>query len=163
ALLAAHAEPGSLNGGQRSLLGTSAQRSELAGIHVLVIDDDVRNIFAMASALERHGASVAYADSGAEGLAKLAAAPEIQAVLVDIMMPDMDGYEVMQQIRQGRADLPLIAVTAKAMPADREKCVRAGASHYLAKPVSIPDARLRFEGVGRSPTVKGHVPWNPRR
>jgi signal transduction histidine kinase/CheY-like chemotaxis protein/HAMP domain-containing protein len=139
ALLAAHAEPGSLSVAQRALLGASSQRSELAGLHVLVIDDDVRNIFAMASALERHGAAVTYADSGAEALAKLAGAPAIQAALVDIMMPDMDGYEVMQRIRQGRADLPLIAVTAKAMPADREKCLRAGASHYLAKPVSIPE------------------------
>jgi CheY-like chemotaxis protein len=138
-LLAVHPPPGSLNGAQRSLLAASAQRVELAGMRVLLIDDDVRNIFAMASALERHGAAVAYADNGLEGLDKLARTPEIQAVLVDIMMPDMDGYEVMRRIRESQASLPLIAVTAKAMPADREKCIRAGATHYLAKPVSIPE------------------------
>jgi CheY-like chemotaxis protein len=133
------------------LLGTSAQRAELAGVKVLVIDDDVRNIFAMASALERHGAAVTYADSGKEGLDKLATMPEIQAVLVDIMMPDMDGYEVMSRAREARVDLPLIAVTAKAMPADREKCLRAGASHYLAKPVSIPElvSALKVSVAGR--------------
>jgi signal transduction histidine kinase/CheY-like chemotaxis protein/HAMP domain-containing protein len=139
AMLSAHPPPGSLNPGQRSLLGPSAQRVELAGVRVLVIDDDVRNIFAMASALERHGAAVAYADNGRDGLDKLAHTPEIQAVLVDIMMPDMDGYEVMRRIRESSKSLPVIAVTAKAMPTDREKCIRAGASHYVAKPVSIPE------------------------
>jgi CheY-like chemotaxis protein len=106
-------------------------------MRVLIIDDDVRNIFAMTSALERHGALVSYADNGQQGLELLNAGPPPQAVLVDIMMPELDGYEIMRRIRQQprHARLPLIAVTAKAMPADREKCLRAGATHYLAKPV----------------------------
>jgi signal transduction histidine kinase/CheY-like chemotaxis protein/HAMP domain-containing protein len=138
-VLAIHLPAGSLDARQSSLLASPAQRVELQGVHVLLIDDDMRNIFAMASALERHGATVAYADNGRDGLDKLARSPEIQAVLVDIMMPDMDGYEVLRRVRESQASLPLIAVTAKAMPADREKCISAGASHYLAKPVSIPE------------------------
>ena len=88
-------------------------------------------------ALERHGALVNYADNGQQGLELLNSGPPPQAVLVDIMMPELDGYEIMRRIREQprHAQLPLIAVTAKAMPADREKCIRAGATHYLAKPV----------------------------
>src|SRR5262249_24431745 len=109
----------------------------LAGTTLLVIADDVRNIFAVTSALERHGARVLYAENGREGLAMLEQNPGIDAVLADIMMPEMDGYEVMRRIRldeRFRA-LPIIAVTAKAMRADREKCLQAGASDYVAKPV----------------------------
>jgi CheY-like chemotaxis protein len=133
-----HRPADALTSNQRRLLLEAMQRrAALAGLRVLIIDDDVRNIFAMTSALERHGALVTYADNGHQGLELLNAGPPIQAVLVDIMMPELDGYEVMRRIReQPRHEaLPLIAVTAKAMAADREKCIHAGATHYLAKPV----------------------------
>jgi CheY-like chemotaxis protein len=122
---------------QRLLLEAMQRRAALTGLRVLIIDDDVRNIFAMTSALERHGALVTYADNGHQGLELLSAGPPVQAVLVDIMMPELDGYEVMRRIREQprHRALPLIAVTAKAMAADREKCLHAGATHYLAKPV----------------------------
>jgi CheY-like chemotaxis protein len=110
----------------------------LAGKTVLVVDDDVRNIFAISSALERYQANVLFAESGKDGLAILDQQP-VDAVLMDIMMPEMDGYEVIQKIRQDArfADLPIIAVTAKAMSADREKCIMAGANDYVAKPVDL--------------------------
>ncbi len=133
-----HRPADTLSSAQRRLLLEGLQRhAALTGLRVLIIDDDVRNIFAMTSALERHGAEVAYADNGSQGLELLNGGPAVHAVLVDIMMPDLDGYEVMRRIRaqlRHRA-LPLIAVTAKAMAADREKCILAGATHYLAKPV----------------------------
>jgi HAMP domain-containing protein/CheY-like chemotaxis protein/signal transduction histidine kinase len=110
----------------------------LAGKTILVVDDDVRNIFAISSALERYSARVLFADNGKDGLELLEQHP-VDAVLMDIMMPEMDGYEVMRRIRaQPRfADLPIIAVTAKAMRADREKCLLAGASDYIAKPLDL--------------------------
>ncbi|HEY8144785.1 MAG TPA: response regulator, partial [Kofleriaceae bacterium] len=110
----------------------------LAGKTVLVVDDDVRNIFAISSALERYQANVLFAESGKDGLAILDQQP-VDAVLMDIMMPEMDGYEVIQRIRNDPrfVDLPIIAVTAKAMSADREKCIEAGANDYVAKPVDL--------------------------
>jgi CheY-like chemotaxis protein len=112
---------------------------ELEGAKILVVDDDVRNIFAITSALEAHHANVLYAENGRDGLAMLEKTPDVDAVLMDIMMPEMDGYEVMKRIRaQVRfKQLPIIAVTAKAMRADREKCIQAGATDYIAKPVNI--------------------------
>jgi signal transduction histidine kinase/DNA-binding response OmpR family regulator len=136
-----HRDAATLSAAQQELLARGAARApDLAGMRILLIDDDVRNVFAMTSALERHGAVVAYADTGQAGLELLDAGPPVSAVLVDIVLPDMDGYQVTQQIRQrsGYASLPIIAVTAKAMTADREKCILAGATHYIAKPV---DAR----------------------
>ncbi|MEO8182809.1 MAG: response regulator, partial [Deltaproteobacteria bacterium] len=133
-----HRPEETLTSSQRRLLHEATQRrAALAGLRVLIIDDDVRNIFAMTSALERHGALVSYADNGKQGLELLNSGAAVQAVLVDIMMPELDGYEVMRRIREQprHQTLPVIAVTAKAMPADREKCIRAGATHYLAKPV----------------------------
>ncbi|HWM86706.1 MAG TPA: response regulator, partial [Kofleriaceae bacterium] len=110
----------------------------LADKTVLVVDDDVRNIFAITSALERFQTRVIYADNGSDGLAMLEK-QEVDAVLMDIMMPEMDGYEVIQRIRavERWKSLPIIAVTAKAMGADREKCILAGANDYIAKPVGI--------------------------
>ena len=104
---------------------------------VLVVDDDVRNIFALSSVLERHGMDVMTAGTGQEAIEKVAADGEIDLVLMDIMMPGMDGYDTIRAIREApdsRA-LPIVALTAKAMKGDREKCLEAGASDYLAKPV----------------------------
>ncbi len=110
----------------------------LVGEKVLVVDDDVRNIFALSSVLERRGMIVQTAGTGREAIATLESAPDIAIVLMDVMMPEMDGYETMQVIRQNPAfrRLPIIALTAKAMKGDREKCLEAGASEYLAKPVN---------------------------
>jgi CheY-like chemotaxis protein len=121
---------------------------ELDGAKILVVDDDVRNIFAMTSALERHRAEVIYAENGREGLELLQRSADVDAVLMDIMMPERDGYKVMRQIRADHrfAHLPLIAVTAKAMIADRDKCIEAGASDYVSKPVDMDQllSLLRF-------------------
>jgi CheY-like chemotaxis protein len=108
----------------------------LAGRKVLLVDDDTRNIFALSSLLERRGMSVLTASTGLDAINTLNSA-DVSIVLMDIMLPDMDGYETMQVIRRN-ADfqrLPIIALTAKAMKGDREKCLEAGASDYLAKPV----------------------------
>jgi CheY-like chemotaxis protein/signal transduction histidine kinase len=111
---------------------------DLVGKKVLVVDDDVRNIFALSSVLERRGMIVLTAGTGREAIATLDATPDLAIVLMDIMMPEMDGYETMQVIRQKPAfrRLPIIALTAKAMKGDREKCLEGGASEYLAKPVN---------------------------
>ncbi|HXY08952.1 MAG TPA: HAMP domain-containing protein [Terriglobales bacterium] len=110
----------------------------LVGRKVLVVDDDVRNIFALSSVLERRGMTVLTAGTGREAIATLESTPDLAIVLMDIMMPEMDGYETMQVIRQNSSfrRLPIIALTAKAMKGDREKCLEAGASEYLAKPVN---------------------------
>jgi CheY-like chemotaxis protein len=113
--------------------------STLVGKKVLIVDDDMRNIFALTSALERHGMEVAFAETGQEGINLLASRPDIDVVLMDIMLPEMDGYETMRRIRAlpGHAAQPLIALTAKAMSGDREKCLEAGASDYISKPVDV--------------------------
>jgi HAMP domain-containing protein/CheY-like chemotaxis protein/signal transduction histidine kinase len=110
----------------------------LVGRKVLVVDDDVRNIFALSSVLERRGMTVLTAGTGREAIATLESTPDIAIVLMDIMMPEMDGYETMQVIRENAAfrRLPIVALTAKAMKGDREKCLEGGASEYLAKPVN---------------------------
>ena len=110
----------------------------LIGRKVLIVDDDVRNIFALSSVLERRGMTVLTAGTGREAISTIESTPDVAIVLMDIMMPEMDGYETMQVIRQNPAfrRLPIIALTAKAMKGDREKCLEAGASEYLAKPVN---------------------------
>jgi CheY-like chemotaxis protein len=110
----------------------------LVGKKVVVVDDDIRNIFALSSVLERRGMIVLSASTGREAIALLESTADVAIVLMDIMMPEMDGYETMQVIRRNPAfrRLPIIALTAKAMKGDREKCLEAGASEYLAKPVN---------------------------
>jgi CheY-like chemotaxis protein len=110
----------------------------LLGTKVLIVDDDVRNVFALTAALEqRFGMSVIYADNGTDGIEMLQKNPRVDVVLMDVMMPGVDGYETIRRIRRlgGHEDVPIIAVTAKAMKGDREKCIEAGASDYIAKPV----------------------------
>jgi HAMP domain-containing protein/CheY-like chemotaxis protein len=111
---------------------------DLVGRTVLLVDDDPRNIFALSSALERRGMNVLTATTGAEAITLIEETPALAIVLMDIMMPEMDGYQTIEKIRQNRAyrRLPIIALTAKAMKGDREKCLQAGASDYLAKPVN---------------------------
>jgi CheY-like chemotaxis protein len=113
----------------------------LSGKRVLVIDDDIRNIFALTSALEQREMTVLHAGTGIEGIDILRSkgdSERIDLVLMDIMMPEMDGFETMRAIRQNPAfrRLPIVALTAKAMKGDRERCLDAGASDYLAKPVN---------------------------
>jgi CheY-like chemotaxis protein len=123
---------------QRMLDRLHRSDEALVGRKVLVVDDDVRNIFALSSVLERRGMTVLTAGTGREAIATLESTPDLAIVLMDIMMPEMDGYETMQVIRQNPSfrRLPIIALTAKAMKGDREKCLEAGASEYLAKPVN---------------------------
>jgi HAMP domain-containing protein/CheY-like chemotaxis protein/GAF domain-containing protein len=111
----------------------------LTGRKVLIVDDDVRNIFALTSALESHNMQVVHAENGQEGIDTLKQTPDIEVVLMDIMMPGMDGYEAIREIRSMHhfAQLPIIALTAKAMKADRDRCIEAGASDYISKPLDV--------------------------
>jgi tubulin-specific chaperone A len=122
---------------QRILDGLVDKQDVLKDKRVLVVDDDMRNVFALTSILEENGIKTVVGKNGQEGLDKLKAGEAIDLVLMDIMMPVMDGYEAMRAIRKDKryAKLPIIALTAKAMKGDRNKCVAAGASDYLAKPV----------------------------
>ena len=112
---------------------------ELSGTRILIVDDDIRNIYSLTSVLESYDVEVLHAERGRDGIRILEQTPGIDVALIDIMMPEMDGYETMGQIRDrpALANLPLIAVTAKAMKGDRQKCLDAGASDYIAKPVDI--------------------------
>jgi CheY-like chemotaxis protein len=125
----------------RRLIIEKARRREpgLAGRKVLIVDDDIRNIFSLTGVLEQHDIEVLNAESGREGIAMLNEIPDVDMVLMDVMMPDMDGYETMRQIRRSERfrKLPMIAITAKAMKGDREKCIEAGASEYMSKPVDV--------------------------
>ncbi|MGC0406227.1 CheY-like chemotaxis protein [Streptomyces sp. SAI-126] len=117
------------------------------GRTVLVVDDDARNLFALSGVLELHGFQVLHADNGRKGIEMLLAHPDISLVLMDVMMPEMDGYAATAEIRSmpQYAELPIIAVTAKAMPGDQEKSLASGANDYVTKPVDTGDliARVR--------------------
>jgi Response regulator containing a CheY-like receiver domain and an HD-GYP domain len=104
---------------------------------VLIVDDDVRNVFALTSVLEGRGMNVVYAENGADGIRLLEEQPDISLVLMDIMMPGLDGYQTIASIREMPQfeSLPIISLTAKAMKGDREKSIAAGASDYITKPV----------------------------
>ncbi|GLZ42651.1 HAMP domain-containing protein [Actinokineospora sp. NBRC 105648] len=117
----------------------------LAGRKVLVVDDDARNVFALTSILELHGIRVLHADNGRKGIDELVEHPDIDLILMDVMMPEMDGYTATTAIRAmpAHADLPIIAVTAKAMPGDREKSLATGATDYVTKPLDADDLMAR--------------------
>jgi len=129
---------------QRMLEKLNSSDEDLIGRTALLVDDDARNIFALSSVLERRGMKVLTATTGSEAIALVESSPEIAIVLMDIMMPQMDGYQTMGLIRQNPSfnRLPIIALTAKAMKGDREKCLEAGASDYLAKPVNTEQLLL---------------------
>ncbi|HWU85731.1 MAG TPA: HAMP domain-containing protein [Kofleriaceae bacterium] len=133
-----HRTEAGLSEPQRRLLRELPTNPSLEGTTVLVVDDDVRNIFAITSVLEAHHANVVSAENGRDGL-RMLESTHVDIILMDVMMPDMDGYTVMRKIRAEPrfASIPIIAVTAKAMKADREKCIQAGASDYIAKPVDL--------------------------
>jgi CheY-like chemotaxis protein len=123
---------------QRMLERLNSSDEDLVDRTVLLVDDDARNIFALSSVLERRGMKVLTATTGSEAIDHVTTNPNISIVLMDIMMPGMDGYQTMTAIREQPEfrRLPIIALTAKAMKGDREKCLEAGASDYLAKPVN---------------------------
>jgi CheY-like chemotaxis protein len=143
---------------QRRMLEQLLRRDPvLESKKVLIVDDDVRNIFALTSALESYKMVVLRAENGREGIDMLTQNPDIDVVLMDIMMPEMDGYETMQAIRQidRFEQLPIIALTAKAMKADRDKCIEAGASDYIAKPLDMDQllSMLRVRLYGRKAVI----------
>jgi CheY-like chemotaxis protein len=111
----------------------------LSGRKVLVVDDDIRNIFSLVSVLEDRDVQVVHAENGRDGIQRLEEDPTVDLVIMDVMMPELDGYDTMRMIREREQfrNLPIIALTAKAMKGDREKCIEAGASDYMAKPVDV--------------------------
>ncbi|WP_343729659.1 HAMP domain-containing protein [Duganella sp.] len=135
-----HRSQASLPEAQRRMLEEiHAAEGGLAGRKVLIVDDDLRNIFALSSLLERQQMQVLFAENGRDGIEVLERDPTIEIVLMDIMMPEMDGYDTMRAIRRipKFKSLPIITLTAKAMKGDRDKCIAAGASDYITKPVDV--------------------------
>jgi CheY-like chemotaxis protein len=133
-----HRNVGKLPDDKRKLVENLHKDGEvLAGKRALIVDDDIRNIFAMSSFLERYDVNITPAETGRDALALLEHEAAFDFILMDIMMPDMDGYETMRRIRRMEQyrELPILALTAKAMKGDKEKCIEAGASDYIAKPV----------------------------
>jgi signal transduction histidine kinase/CheY-like chemotaxis protein/HAMP domain-containing protein len=126
----------------------AARHEGLHGKKVLVIDDDSRNVYAISSSLEQHGVTVRCAPDGRQGINALTSEPDLDLILMDVMMPEMDGYVTMAAIRRMPqfTALPIIAVTARAMPGDREKSLDAGASDYVTKPVDTEELLTRMEG-----------------
>jgi CheY-like chemotaxis protein len=136
------------------------RRAVLTGQRVLIVDDDVRNVFALTSALEAQGLEVLYADNGHTGIEKLEANEDISLVLMDVMMPELDGNQTTQRIREMPQfeDLPIISLTAKAMQGDRERSLAAGATDYVTKPVDLDhllDVMRRWLTAGPEETRAG--------
>ncbi len=125
------------DGPQKMIRELREGRSGLAGKRIMIVDDDIRNIFALTSLLERHQMQILSAETGRDAIETLKKDADIDLVLMDIMMPDLDGYDTIREIRTlpRFQSLPIVALTAKAMKGDREKCLEAGASDYIAKPV----------------------------
>ena len=135
-----HIEHADLTTHQRRIIENIRKKEDiLVGKNILVVDDDVRNLFALTTVFERFEINVITAESGREAIQILNDTPSIDMILMDIMMPEMDGYETTQKIRREHknSSLPIIAVTAKAMKGDRQKCIEAGASDYITKPLKI--------------------------
>jgi len=147
-LLFLHCEVTKLPEFKRQILQRLHEKdTALTARKVLIVDDDIRNIFAVTSLLERYQMQILSAENGKTALELLRANPDIDVVLMDIMMPEMDGYDTMRAIRKLAKfrTLPIIALTSRAMNGDREKCIDAGASDYIAKPVNSVEllSRLR--------------------
>jgi CheY-like chemotaxis protein len=139
-----HLKPEDLTEAQRRRIGELHDGdTKLSGRKVMIVDDDIRNIFALMSVLEQHGMVAVSAETGRDAIAKLEDTQDVDIVLMDVMMPEMDGLDTTRAIRRLSRfrDLPIIAVTAKAMKGDRERCIEAGAWDYLSKPVD-PDELL---------------------
>jgi CheY-like chemotaxis protein len=140
--------PAELSAQARSDLTQKFYAGGAAGAVTLVVDDDSRNRFAMTALLERGGVTVVPAESGAQGVEVMAERSDIDLVLMDIMMPGMDGYEAMTAIRgiPRWLDLPIIAVTGKAGGSERERCIAAGATEFITKPI---DTAVLIDAIGR--------------
>jgi signal transduction histidine kinase/HAMP domain-containing protein/DNA-binding response OmpR family regulator len=146
-LLRLHRPMSSLSDRHREMLDALHHGAQaLAGRSVLIVDDDIRNIFALTSILERHEMTIVSAETGRGGIGLLDKHRDIEIVLMDVMMPEMDGFETLRAIRRDPrfGTLPIIAVTAKAMKGDRERCIEAGASDYLAKPVDSEELIVKM-------------------
>ncbi|MCU1291290.1 MAG: sensor hybrid histidine kinase [Bryobacterales bacterium] len=159
-VLALHRSEDSLSEFQKEQIAKLRQNDPiLAGCKVLVVDDDIRNIFALTSVLERHQVEVFHAENGRGGIEVLEANSGIDLVLMDIMMPGMDGYETTRTVRQDPRfeSLPIIALTAKAMKGDREKCLQAGATDYVTKPVDLDHLFSVMRVCISRPLDKSHV------
>jgi CheY-like chemotaxis protein len=137
-VLSLHQDVATLSKEHRNVLDKIYDTTKpLAGKKVLIVDDDIRNIFALSSVLEEHRMNIISAENGHDAIKLIGSYPDIDIVLMDIMMPEFDGLDTMREIRKMPAgkDLPIVAVTAKAMKGDRERCIEAGAWDYLSKPV----------------------------
>ncbi|SDG40408.1 hypothetical protein SAMN05421505_10419 [Sinosporangium album] len=144
-------------------IGTWQGDDPLTGAKILIVDDDIRNVFALTSVLERHGSTVVYAENGREGIEQLERNEDVALVLMDIMMPEMDGWATTSAIRRMPqfADLPVIALTAKVMRGDREKSIASGASDYVPKPVDVDKLIARLRGwLRRGRTAKAREAGN---
>jgi len=140
--------------------GSSRAEPPLANKKVLVVDDDMRNVFALTNLLEREGMQVLTATSGPAGVEMLRNNPDVEIVLMDLLMPDQDGYQTIRLVRgmEHFRDIPIIGVSARAMKGDREKCIAAGASDYIAKPVDLEE----LKSVMRMWLADGPVTTKPK-
>ena len=125
----------------------NTQKKSLENKRIMIVEDDMRNIFSLTYLLEEKGSTIITAENGKKALEKLKDESRIDLILMDIMMPEMDGYETMAEIRKKKEykNLPIIALTAKAMKGDRQKCIDAGANDYLSKPVNVDDLLSKLE------------------